>query len=140
MIQETEKELWDTELATAIDPASVRLGSIDVVEYLQAKHPTTEFSLLLGMDTYNDLMKGMWKGGLALLECLPIVVVEREGVSIDSIKNHDGVTFVQIPSLNDTSSTKARATSDEAELSTLVVPSVLAYMKTHRLYAFGQCG
>ena len=44
------------------DKSSIRMGTIDIVRWLLA-HVSSSFSytLILGTDTYNDLLKGKWK-------------------------------------------------------------------------------
>jgi nicotinic acid mononucleotide adenylyltransferase len=38
-----------------------RVGTIDILEYLRGKEKSSEFSLILGADTYRDLISGRWK-------------------------------------------------------------------------------
>src|SRR5947209_3022982 len=71
----------DTEKSVAESmPPGVRVGTIDVVRHLMRAHPGVEFALLLGTDTYRDLVNGKWKQAEALLELVPVVVVARLGV------------------------------------------------------------
>ncbi|RHY32333.1 hypothetical protein DYB32_002644 [Aphanomyces invadans] len=136
-VVQAEKDVWMHALAAApagTDPCSIRIGTVDIVEHLKTQHPDVEFSWLLGADTYMDLLQGKWKGGLALLDMVPLVVLPREGVKLDT-SAHPSVTISSIPSLDDSSSTKARQSRDAA--ASLVLPPVLAYMQAHKLYAFG---
>ena len=47
------------------DPSFVqgtdRAGTVDVLLYLQTHFPSLRFTLVLGTDTYNDLLAGRWK-------------------------------------------------------------------------------
>ncbi|CAK4667764.1 hypothetical protein LEN26_006451 [Aphanomyces euteiches] len=134
-IQTTEKDVWMKALEDkSVDPSSIRIGTVDIVAHLQATYPDIKFSMLLGADTFMDLLKGKWKGGLQLLDMLSLVVLPRAGVELD--RSHPNVTFVHVPTLDDSSSTKARRSRADAEA--VVLPSVLEYIKTHRLYAFAE--
>ncbi|RHY60210.1 hypothetical protein DYB34_012828, partial [Aphanomyces astaci] len=113
--------------------SSIRIGTVDIIANLQAANPDVQFSWLLGADTYMDLVQGKWKGGLALLDMVHLVVLPRDGVVLDT-SSHPSVTISSVPSLDDSSSTKARQSRDAA--AALVLPPVLAYMQKHKLYAF----
>ncbi|RHY04127.1 hypothetical protein DYB36_002287 [Aphanomyces astaci] len=135
-IVETEKDVWMqalTSLPPDAEPSSIRIGTVDIIANLQAANPDVQFSWLLGADTYMDLVQGKWKGGLALLDMVHLVVLPRDGVVLDT-SSHPSVTISSVPSLNDSSSTKARQSRDAA--AALVLPPVLAYMQKHKLYAF----
>ena len=102
------------------------IGTIDVVRHLMRQHPDVEFALLLGADTYRDLMAGRWKESDALRKSVRVLPVARKGV--------DGV--VGGPELDEISSTECRNTGDVRELTRMLQPEVLAYIRSHRLYAF----
>ena len=111
-------------------PESVRVGTIDVVRTLMSEHPDTQFVLALGADTFADLTAGKWKEGDTLRQLLPILVLPREGVA--------GVAGTEdnAPKLTDVSSTKVRGSTDLGFLQQALHPDVLAYIQTHKLYAF----
>src|SRR5688572_22422184 len=71
------------------------IGTIDVVRHLMQRHPHVSFGLLMGADTYRDLMSGRWKESDALKQLVRIVPVSRKGVD-DSLGG---------PELEDVSST-----------------------------------
>lgn len=135
-VVDTERQVIEGALAAAQakgeDPASVRVGTIDMVRKLMKDHPDTQFVLALGGDTFADLRGGKWKEGDTLQQLVPIVVLPRAGV--------DGVTGTEenAPKLTDISSTKVRASTDETFLGEALHPKVLEYIKTHKLYAFGE--
>ncbi|KAF0683241.1 Aste57867_24673 [Aphanomyces stellatus] len=134
-INTTERDVWLRTLATYEgDPSTIRIGSVDIIADLQARHPDVAFSWLLGADTYIDLLQGKWKGGLALLDMVDVVVIHREGVDGLDTTARPRVTIARVPTLDDSSSTKAR--QSVAAATALVLPPVLEYMKTHGLYAF----
>jgi nicotinic acid mononucleotide adenylyltransferase len=135
-VKDTEKQVIEGAFAKAAKdgqaPETVRVGTIDVIRKLMTDHPDTQFVLALGGDTFSDLRGGKWKEGDTLQQLVPIVVLPRAGV--------DGVagTEQNAPKLTDISSTKVRASTDEAFLSEALHPDVLAYMKSHKLYGFGE--
>ena len=49
----------------------------------------------------------------------------------------NGAMLIRIPSLSVTASSLVRCTVDEASLSTMLTPKVLAYIKQKKMYAFG---
>jgi nicotinate (nicotinamide) nucleotide adenylyltransferase len=108
------------------DPKQL-IGTIDVVRHLIRRHPDVSFGLLMGADTYRDLISGRWKESDALKKLVRIVPVSRKGVD-ESLGG---------PDLEEVSSTDCRKTDDEAELLRVLSPEVVAYMRDHRLYAFG---
>lgn len=135
-VKDTEKQVIEGAFAQAAaegrDASTVRVGTIDMVRKLMSDHPDTQFVLALGGDTFSDLRGGKWKEGDTLQQLVPIVVLPRAGV--------DGVTGTEenAPKLTDISSTKVRASKDEAFLSEALHPKVLEYIKANNLYAFGE--
>jgi nicotinic acid mononucleotide adenylyltransferase len=53
-----EKEVFD--LFQSLGSAE-RVGTIDVLEYLQSRFRDKEFHFILGMDGFNDLVQKKWK-------------------------------------------------------------------------------
>ena len=115
-------------------PPDSRVDTYSVVCHFQASFPDTAFSLLLGGDTYRDLLAGKWTNGDKLQQIISLVVLQREGVSV--VQNR--TTMIEIPELKDVSSTLARSTTDVAVLSELLEPQVIEYIREHQLYAFGK--
>jgi nicotinic acid mononucleotide adenylyltransferase len=130
-VADAEKRVIERAFAEAArrgePPESVRVGTIDVVRTLMGEHPDTQFVLALGADTFADLTAGKWKEGDTLRQLLPILVVPREGVA---------GTEDNAPQLTDISSTKVRGSTDLGFLQQALHPDVLAYIQTHKLYAF----
>ncbi len=117
------------EAMVAQDP-SARPGTIDVVRWLRAEHPEAVFALLLGADTYRDLLAGRWRQGDELMKLVVVVAVPRKGVSL----NED--TRPGAPELDEVSSTVVR--DDVDSWSSALDPEVLAYIRKHGLYAAGR--
>jgi nicotinate (nicotinamide) nucleotide adenylyltransferase len=121
-------KVLDVERRVAEALGSDRLiGTVDVVRELVREHPGVELGLLLGADTYRDLMAGRWKESDALKEMVRVVPVSRKGID-ESLGG---------PALDEVSSTECRRTDDVEELELVLQPEVLAYIRDHRLYAFG---
>lgn len=157
-MKESERELFEHLAKDAADPTQLRIGTIDLIEFLRARHPETSFSMLLGADTYADLRAGKWKRGEELQRLIQFVVMDRQGVASPWRQEHasDGqqqqqseegeegeretpsVRFITIPGLSDVSSTQVRATSDVETLRALVGDDVAAYIVEHKLYAFAE--
>ena len=57
-VLKTEKELFHKFQQLRVEE---RVGTIDVLEELQSTHPNNQYYLVLGSDTYNDLMLKKWK-------------------------------------------------------------------------------
>ncbi|KAG1704309.1 hypothetical protein DVH05_006317 [Phytophthora capsici] len=138
-VVEEEREMFQFESAKSDAPEQLRLGSIDLVHYLLNKHPDTSFTMLLGGDTYADLLAGKWKRGDELMQLVKLLVVDRKGVDSPwryQQADGDRVRYMNVPELGDVSSTKVRATTDLTELATHLDPAVLEYIVQHNLYAF----
>jgi nicotinate-nucleotide adenylyltransferase len=120
----------DTERDLSNGPGTF-VGTIDVMRKLIAEHPDTSFTLLLGGDTYRDLIAGRWKESRALQGLVPILVISRTGVPLEA-----GAKAVQVPGLTDVSSTAVRASQDPLFLHEALQPQVLEYIQSHGLYGF----
>ena len=107
------------------DPASVP-GTVDVIRRLRADHPGAAFALLLGADTYRDLLEGRWKDSEALLKMVVIVAVPRKGVSAD-VPVRPGA-----PALDDVSSSRVRA--DPRRWGHALQAAVRDYIELNGLY------
>jgi nicotinic acid mononucleotide adenylyltransferase len=142
-VMELERELFEHLLQATDKSEELRIGSIDLIQYLVRRFPDASFTMLLGSDTYADLQNGKWKNGDELKRLVKFVVMSRrgyEGVATpaDGQTESDGTQFVTIPTLSDISSTYVRTVQDADVLNTLVVPEVAAYIVQHKLYAFSE--
>lgn len=126
----------------------LRVGTADLLEILMEAEPTVDFAFALGGDTFMDLTNWKWRRSREVLSFLQgrFIVLFRKGLSssealqerIDQLnKQEDGqARLLQIPTLQEVSSTQIRASNDVEELKELLHPEVLKYMKEHKLYAF----
>ncbi|KAG5189845.1 hypothetical protein JKP88DRAFT_271566 [Tribonema minus] len=139
----TEREVFDMLAAADPDPHAVeriRVCTYDVLKYLRKQHPDAEFSFVLGMDAYVDLLKGKWAHSKELLDETEFVVVDRRGV----MPHHDavphGTHIHHVGDLTAVSSSAVRASDDLAFLQdpTALHHAVYSYMQAHGLYAFGR--
>lgn len=129
-VEEGKVRVLPTERDVYQEQPGERVGTIDVVRALTATHPDRRFALLLGEDTYEDLSAGKWKESEALLSMVKVVVVPRVGVEA-------GVDRTDGPALTDVSSTAVRNSADLSFLKRVLRKAVMEYIRTHRLYAFG---
>ncbi|KAL7694624.1 putative nicotinate/nicotinamide nucleotide adenylyltransferase [Plasmopara halstedii] len=136
---EEERNMYEDSVSMSGIPKKLQLGSIDLVHYLRNKYRNTNFTMLLGGDTYLDLLAGKWKRGDELRKLVKLLVVDRKGVDStwrDQNVAEDCVTYIHVPQLDDVSSTIARNTTDYAEAAKYLDPVVLDYIVQHKLYAF----
>ena len=103
------------------------LGTIDIVRHLERAHPDTAFALLLGADTYRDLLDGRWRESEVLLQRVAVVAVPRKGVEAPVPVRDDA------PVLDEVSSSAVRADFERGR--DVLQPEVRAYIEKHGLYA-----
>ena len=145
-----EKEVYLQVNEGSTSPITV--GTIDIVKHLRHLNPSCVYTLLLGEDTFVDLCKGKWKGGLELLSLVEVVVVEREGAAVASTsKGVDGykeggvgatsgakkVQYHSIQGIASISSTRARAmikSNDLALIGDYLDAQVLEYIAANNLF------
>lgn len=61
-VLDVEREVYEWTVANCKSKSgNVRIGSIDVLRYLHSKHPHKRIHLILGADTFADLVAGKWK-------------------------------------------------------------------------------
>lgn len=141
-----------------------RIGTVDILEYVNALYSEDiEWNLILGTDTYRDLVGGKWKRADDIVRIAKLHVFCRENpyeMKLVSAPSNAKVTMYQIPGLEDISSTNIRNkispiifgsfasifsetayTRDIVESSYVdwvheggVHPGVLAYIKSRQLY------
>ncbi|KAG7352461.1 acetyltransferase GNAT domain containing protein [Nitzschia inconspicua] len=136
------------------DLASLQVGTADLLEMLleeaNESNAEVEFSFCLGADTFLDLTAWKWKRSKDVLRLLEgrLVVVHREGMAkkeellarIKHVNDTEGgrVMMMDVPVLEDVSSSKARELTAKHDLQKLVPPKVVDYIQLHKLYSFGE--
>lgn len=134
---------------------SIRVGTADLLTMLISNEPEVDFTLALGADTFIDLANGKWRRGDEVIELVRhrMIVFRRKLDTNDLIEKENqirqciakwqllnesksSIQLVTVPSLNDTSSSIVRSTTNEFVLSNLVTSPILEYIKQNKLYAF----
>lgn len=100
-------------------------NTYDLIQFLQAQDSTSQFSLLLGADCINSLLKGEWQHSEKLLDEIPIVAVARMG--------SPSRDYLKISTLKKVSSTQIR-NDWNSHHSTNVPESVKQYILANSLY------
>lgn len=138
------------ESMTQQEVEALRVGTADLLEMLMEEEPDTDFYFCLGADTFIDLTGWKWRRSKDVLKLLDgrLVVLHRKGMTsddlrdrIDALSKADGrghVVAMEIPTLRNVSSSSVRSSTEEANLSSMVSPEVLEYMKENKLYAFSE--
>ena len=103
------------------------LGSVDIIRAVQRKEPEASWVLLLGQDTYNDLLAGRWKESEKLLSLVKVLAVSRPGIQ------RNANTHV-VAGLEELSSSDIRQAIKEGREPPGLTPSVRAYVQDHKLY------
>ncbi|CAJ1960867.1 unnamed protein product [Cylindrotheca closterium] len=135
-----------TEFMSDSQKGNVRVGTAELLEMLRAEEPESDFSFCLGADTFADLTSLKWKRSLDVLRLLEgrLVVFSRKGsnaitkeqIELLNQRQHIDAKLLEVNTLTDVSSSMIRACKDDKILRTSLSPSVLEYMKEHRLFAF----
>jgi nicotinic acid mononucleotide adenylyltransferase len=120
------------------------VGTAALMEYYQSldNNSSAEYYFCLGADAFLDLLAGKWKESQRVLDLLQgrFVVFHRHSADIamlqDKVQQMPGAQLLEVESLTDVSSSQVRQCSDESKLSQMVTPSVLDYIKEHKLYQF----
>lgn len=100
--------------------------AIDTVNELSKIYPDSRFTLVLGSDAASNLSK--WHRSDELQKLVEVFVVKRPGVISSSFKE------IEI-SAPDLSSTQIRdKVANSQDISELVTPNVLSFIKEHHLY------
>ena len=137
------------------EKAALRVGTADLLEMLMKTEAATEFSFCLGADTFLDLTNWKWKRSRDVLKLLDgrLVVVNRKQQEradddnknrlqdrIDEINatslGNGNVFLLDVPSLQDVSSSKVRNAENKSDVKDVLSPKVLDYVVANKLYGF----
>eukprot|EP01041_Mallomonas_annulata_P003542 gene3542-7047_t len=141
---------------------TARCGTIDILLYLKALYKDVQFTLILGTDTYNDLIARKWKRSEEIMSMVGVLVVARPGCVRGEHHHHHhhtpntleatstqtqthththSVIYVEIPDIPDISSTTVSSRDpyqggSETFFAQALHPAVWDYIRTHRLYGY----
>lgn len=93
--------------------------TIDTLVHLEERYPHHEFTLIVGSDSFQNIPN--WKNGEILLKNYKLIVYERPGFSVDTIKTDSNITVTKAPML-DISSTHIRTLIKERKSIKYLVP------------------
>lgn len=133
--------------------ASLRVGTADLLEMLQEEEPGTDFSFCLGADTFLDLTAWKWRRSKDVLSLLEgrLVVLHRKGITgtddlqdrVDQVNREEGqgnIKVLNLETVSEVSSSLVRSMTSDEDLQALLTPSVVEYIKSNKLFAFGEKG
>jgi nicotinic acid mononucleotide adenylyltransferase len=114
---------------------------------LMEQEPESDFSFCLGADTFVDLTAWKWRRSRDVLRLLGgrLVVLHRKGTNGDLLRGRvesvnqtesANVALLDVPHLEEVSSSLVRSCCEGDKLASMVSSGVLSYMKTNGLYAF----
>ena len=106
--------------------------TIDTLTYLQEKHPTKEFVLIMGADNLASLKK--WKNYEVLLKNYAIYVYPRPGSGVTEWVNHPSITLTETPQMEISSTFIRQALKDNKNIQFLVPENVIAFMDSKNMY------
>ena len=106
--------------------------TIDTLTYLQEKHPTKEFVLIMGADNLASLKK--WKNYEVLLKNYAIYVYPRPGSDVTEWVNHPSITLTETPQMEISSTFIRQALKDNKNIQFLVPENVIAFMDSKNMY------
>lgn len=108
--------------------------SLHTLEYLMGQYPEDSFYLIVGMDNY--LTFHLWKKPKKILELTTLVVMNRPGYAkqINEIIGTDNVVFVDVPSVDISSSDIRQRVKEKKSIHSLVPDNVEEYIVSCRLY------
>mmetsp|Transcript_39378 Transcript_39378/g.59192 ORF Transcript_39378/g.59192 Transcript_39378/m.59192 type:complete len:205 (+) Transcript_39378:436-1050(+) len=145
IVKQQQQEQNEKEEITKIPP-SIRVGTADILDHLLSIEPNTDFSLVLGSDTFMDLTAWKWRRSKDVVNLVGgrILVIHRmvESVDNDEIRKileervdrlnqelcqqtdkdnesdiaENSVQIIEIPSLSSVSSSFVRTSVDESSL------------------------
>ncbi len=112
--------------------------TLDTVQALAARHPGTEWVLLIGQDQYAGLHT--WRHWQTLLQLVVLAVANRPGDALGTGRQPAPEVqrfphrMVPLPMLDISSTDIRRRVARGDDISQLVPPPVARYIESHRLY------
>ncbi|MBF0694531.1 MAG: nicotinate-nucleotide adenylyltransferase [Flavobacterium sp.] len=108
--------------------------TVNTLAYLQEKHPTYEFSLIMGEDNLNSLPK--WKNYDVLLENHSIFVYPRvfEKTEATQFQSHPNVHFIDAPVVEISSTFIRESIANGKNIRPMLPPEVFNYIDVNNIY------
>lgn len=120
LIKDTDKgDISPAVITTELDRNEL-IETYDTVKELEQNYPNRRFRFVFGADSTQTMAS--WKMGEALLEDLSMLVIEREGSTINPLARHAVLLSVKTPNVSSTE-VRARLVTG-ASVEELVGPSV----------------
>lgn len=106
--------------------------TIDTLTYISEKHPTKEFSLIMGGDNLATLHK--WKNYESILNNYKIIVYKRPRYRLGDLKDHPNVILCDAPLLEISASYIRKCVKDKKSIQYLVPDLVYEYLEATPIY------
>jgi nicotinate-nucleotide adenylyltransferase len=106
--------------------------TVDTLTYLKEKYPDRTFSLIMGQDNYETLDK--WKNYTYLLENHEIYIYPRPGYQKPTETASPGIHFLDMPTMNISSSYIRNAIKSGKSVQYLVPDAVFEYLELSGMY------
>jgi len=149
-VLDIEKECTDCLQAAQGHDAPIKIGTIDVLSYIQAqtKGLNLDIHLVLSTETYNDLVNGKWKQSQDIVNTVQLEVLKRKGYQLTNKPVVKNIRMIYHDlEISEVSSTLVRnyeltlldffGISDN-ELQTYLDPSAYNFIKKKKLYFHSQ--
>jgi len=106
--------------------------TIDTLTYIQEKHPTYEFQILIGEDNLTHFHK--WKNHEQILEYYGVLVYPREGTPKTDFHDHPKIKLVEAPLLNISATYIRELIKNEKSIRYLVPQEVEVLIRSKKFY------
>lgn len=106
--------------------------TIDTLTYLQEKHPTKDFKLIIGGDNLAIFPK--WKNSQQIIDKFGLIVYPRPGAQPGELMNHPNVIYIDAPIMSISATYIRRCIRDEKSIRYLVPDDVGQLIKSKKLY------
>jgi|LauGreSBDMM110SN_4_FD.fasta_scaffold06066_2 nicotinic acid mononucleotide adenylyltransferase len=149
-VLDIEKECTDYLQAAQGNDVPIKIGTIDVLNYIQTQTTSLnlDLHLVLSTETYNDLVNGKWKQSQDIVNTVQLEVLKRQGYQLCDKPVVQNIRMIYHDlEITEVSSTLVRnyemtlldffGISDN-ELQAYLDPSAYGFIKKERLYFFSQ--
>lgn len=104
--------------------------TVDTLAYLKEKHPSHQFSIIIGSDSFQNIDK--WKNANVILENYPIIIYNRPGFGVNKALS-SSITVTEAPLL-EISSTHIRYMIRSGKSIRYLVPDIVMEEIEKNLY------